>query len=137
MNKEYILEKLAQEFVGDYIGNGPHPILGYRGYRNVKNQQKYNHSAYLKAHAEYMRKTGKPIPLSEFGRMVEAGDVPNPMKPGFLQRHGKTALLLGGGALVGIAGLSMLKDKAEQTAPTSPELTQVYNTPGGQMPYGQ
>jgi hypothetical protein len=136
MNKEYVLEKLA-EGVGDYIGNGPHPVATTRGVLDAQRKKSSNLKLLRESHIKHMNKTGLPITLGEFRRLIDSGEVSNPLEPGFFKRHGKTSLLLGAGALAGLVGAGMLGNEADKTPVADPQLTQVYNAPGGQMPYGQ
>lgn len=125
MNKEYVLEKLAEE-VGEYIGKGPHPVVAVKGHLNKASKQRENARLLIKAHKKYMDKTGKPISMAEFTKAIEAGEIANPLKAGLLARHGKAALMIGGGALAGAAGLSLL---AASQQPPQPDPTQMYVTP--------
>ena len=137
MNKEYILEKLA-ETTADYIGNGPHPVMAIKGTLNKGKKERENAAKSIKAHMDEMNRTGIPMTMSQFRQGIDEGRISNPLVPSFLKRHGKSIGLLGAGALAGVAGLSLLAANAQgQTPPSEPELMQVYNTPTGQMPYGQ
>ena len=133
MNKEYVLEKLA-ESIGEYIGDGAHPIVSGKGYLNKSSKQRDNARELIKSHKRYMDETGKPIAMKDYIRAIETGEIANPLKSGFFKRHGKAALMVGGGALAGALALNLMQNK-QQVEPQQDPL--LYAVPAGQPGYGQ
>lgn len=137
MNKEYVLEKLAQASVSEYTNSREDNLYQrWRGRRSRVKKEKSNVNVLIDAHRQYMEDTGKPVTLMEFKRLIEKGEVNNPFEPSMFKKFGKKGLLLGGAALAGVVGYNMLQSK-NQTPMNEPELPQIYNTTGGQLPYGQ